>query len=60
MNSLRDPGRMNTIGGYIYYDQNNLKDLVVPGWTYPEYPAVYLAAKSFRTIIPLKHLLSVQ
>lgn len=59
IDSVRDPGRMSTIRGYLCYNPTNSKDLSVAGWNYPGYPIVNAADKSFRMIIPLKHLLSI-
>lgn len=59
VDSIRDPGRVSAIRGYLCYDSNINKDLSVAGWNYPGNPVVNDADNSFRMIIPLKHLLSI-
>lgn len=59
VDSVRDPGRVSTIRGYLCYDPVTTKDLVIAGWNYPTYPVINSEDKSFRMIIPLKHMLSI-
>lgn len=53
---VRDPGRLSAIRGFLCYDPNNCKDLFVAGWSYPQNPYIHDADKSFKMVIPLKHL----
>lgn len=54
--SVRDPGRVSTIRGYLCYNQACDMDLYTAGWNFPH---VTTAPGEFHFIIPLSHLFSI-
>ncbi|KAJ8916444.1 hypothetical protein NQ315_014657 [Exocentrus adspersus] len=48
--SVRDPGLVSTVRGYMCYTEEDSKHLVVAGWNYLGY---------FNFLIPLKHLFNI-
>lgn len=57
--TVRDPGRLSTIKGYLLYEPAHSKDLYIAGWNYPQRPAVTATDNSFHFIVPLKHLFGI-
>lgn len=59
MEFVRDPGRVSTLRGYLCYELNSSKSLAIAGWNFPSIPIVNSSDKSFRMVIPLKHLFGI-
>lgn len=59
METVRDPGRVSTMRGYLCYETSYSKDLYTAGWNYPGKPTVSASDNSFHFIIPLKHLFGI-
>ncbi|XP_045466136.1 uncharacterized protein LOC123674982 [Harmonia axyridis] len=57
IDSVREPGLISTIKGYLCYDKDSVRELETAGWTYPNDPEIN-ADGSFIFRIPLKHLLN--
>jgi hypothetical protein len=56
--TVRDPGIVSTIRGYLCYNSHDSKHLDIAGWNFPNHPIVN-ADGSFVLRIPLKHLFSI-
>ncbi|XP_049825040.1 uncharacterized protein LOC126265969 [Aethina tumida] len=59
VDSVRDPGIVSTIRGYLCYDSIESKHLCIAGWNFPAAPIVNTSDGSFVMRIPLHHLLGV-
>lgn len=57
--SVRDPGIVSTIRGYLCYGSTDSKHLDIAGWTFPSSPIVNPTNGFFTFRIPLKHLFNV-
>lgn len=58
LETVRDPGRVSAMRGYLCYDQNNTKDLYTASWNYPLSYALQ-GDNSFHFLLPLRHLFSI-
>ncbi|KAJ8912313.1 hypothetical protein NQ315_014595 [Exocentrus adspersus] len=57
--SVRDPGLVSTVRGYMCYTEEDSKHLVVAGWNYPNAPLLDSNEGYFNFLIPLKHLFNI-
>lgn len=57
--SVRDPGILSTIKGYMCYNTTDSKHLDIAGWNFPSNPIINKFDNSFVFRIPLKHLLGI-
>ncbi|KAJ8913909.1 hypothetical protein NQ315_005706 [Exocentrus adspersus] len=57
--SVRDPGLVSTVRGYMCYTEEDSKHLVVAGWNYPNAPLLDSNEEHFNFLIPLKHLFNI-
>lgn len=57
--TVRDPGILSTIKGYLCYSPYDSNHLDIAGWSYPNNPKTYGDDKVFTLRIPLKHLLGI-
>lgn len=57
VDSVRDPGLMSTIKGYLCYDKDSVRELETAGWSYPNDP-VMNDDGNFIFRIPVRHLLN--
>ncbi|KAJ8909926.1 hypothetical protein NQ315_005645 [Exocentrus adspersus] len=55
--TVREPGLVSTIRGYLCYTGEDSKHLAVAGWNYPNAPLINY--DYFNFLIPLKHLLNI-
>lgn len=58
VDSVKDPGIISTVRGYLTYDKDDNQELATAGWNYPNSPLVDEKGK-FNLRIPLRHLLNI-
>lgn len=59
IDSVREPGIVSTIKGYLCYSPHDSKHLDIAGWNYPSIPIVNASDGLFVMRIPLHHLLNI-
>ncbi|XP_044757181.1 uncharacterized protein LOC123317795 [Coccinella septempunctata] len=57
VDSVRDPGLISTIKGYLCYDKDSVRELETASWSYPDDPKIN-ADGNFVFRIPLRHVLN--
>lgn len=59
VDSVRDPGIVSSIKGYLCYSANDTKHLAIAGWNFPGNPIINAADSTFVMRVPLNHLFNV-